>query len=259
MTAPSMHERYEQLAAGYALAALEPEDEHAFLDHLPGCAACRRAVAEHAETLAQLAYAVVEGPPPPAVLEGIREQVALSGRAETFPAPASLDAARSRWRDKTMRRTTAFVGAAAAAVLVFALVLVNQGLSSNEREARQVAARLNATVSSLLVDGARKIDLTGPSGGKGAVVVSGQRVSIVTSGVPVNDTTDSVYVLWSKSRLGQVRAVGTFDIRSEKLSVVNDLRLSQDPDTVAAFLVTKEPGRIAPAVTHQPVVVIGEA
>jgi anti-sigma-K factor RskA len=255
MTAPSTHERYEQLAAGYALSALEPEDENAFLDHLPGCAACRRAVAEHSETLAQLANAVVEGPPPPAVLEGIREQVSQSG---AFPAPVSLDAARPRWRDRTMRRTTAVVGAAAAAVLVIALVLVNQGLSSNERQARQVAARLNATVSSLLVDGARKIDLTGPSGGKGAIVVSGQSVSIVTSGVPVNDTSDSVYVLWSKSRLGQVRAVGTFDIRSERLSVVNDLRLSQDPDTVAAFLVTKEPGRTAPAVTHQPVVVLGD-
>jgi len=48
------HALYDQLAVGHALSALEPEDEQAFLAHLPGCAACERALAEHTETLAHL-------------------------------------------------------------------------------------------------------------------------------------------------------------------------------------------------------------
>ena len=43
MTRPDQHERFEELAAGHALGALEPEDEQAFLAHVPACARCERA------------------------------------------------------------------------------------------------------------------------------------------------------------------------------------------------------------------------
>ena len=51
MNAERSHERFEELAVGHALAALEPEDEQTFLLHLRGCAACERAVAANSETL----------------------------------------------------------------------------------------------------------------------------------------------------------------------------------------------------------------
>jgi hypothetical protein len=34
------HQRYDELAVGWALHALEPEDEAAFARHLSGCARC---------------------------------------------------------------------------------------------------------------------------------------------------------------------------------------------------------------------------
>jgi anti-sigma factor RsiW len=264
MNAPgSSHEVYEQLAAGHALSALEPQDEQAFLSHLPGCAACERALAEHTETLSHLAYGVVTDAPPASLLEGIRAGVAASGRAGAFPepvpAPVSLAAARTRRRDKTVRWTTAVVGVAASVVMVAALVFVNHGLTSRQHRDQLAAAKLRTTVSSLLVPGARQIDLVGDNGSKGAVVVNGQTLSLVLAGVPVNDTSNSIYVLWAKSTFGAVRAVGTFDISSKNLAVINNLHLGQGSNTVKTFMVTREKGRRAPSVSTQPAVVAGDA
>ena len=251
------HELYEQLAVGHALSALEPEDEQTFLAHLPGCAACELALAEHTETLAHLAYDAASVAPPASILEGIRAGVAESGRAGAFPAPVSLDAARTRRRDRTVRWTTAVVGAAAAAVMVLALVLVNHGLQSKENRTQQAKSQLNSAVASLLVSGSRKVDLTGDGGGTGVVVVHGSTASFVAAGLPVNDRSNSIYVLWEKSRFGDVRAVGTFDIRSTDPTVVNNLHLTNASD-VRSFIVTVEKGRTAPALSTQPAVVSGE-
>ena len=256
-TAETSHSAYEQLAVGHALAALEPDEEQLFLDHLTGCASCERAVAEHTETLAQLAYDVESEAPPPSVLEGIRAGVAESGRSGAFPAPLSLDLARTR-RHRTVRMMTAAVGAAAGLVLVVSLVFANRGLTADEREAQLANQRLSTAVSQLLVPGARKIDLTGP-GGRGAVIVNGRDVSLVMSGVHANDARSTVYVLWEQTTFGDVRAVGTFDVRSDDVAVVNGLRLDQPVDTVKTFMVTHEQGRAAPARTTQPVIVAGDA
>ena len=59
------HDRFDELAVGHALSALEPEDEVVFLAHLPGCASCERALADHRETLGHLAYAAADEEPPP--------------------------------------------------------------------------------------------------------------------------------------------------------------------------------------------------
>ena len=97
------HDRFEELAVGHALAALEPDDEQAFLAHLRGCAACERNVAAHTETLSHLAYAAGPVELPDSLLSGIRAGVRASGRPMASPAaalerPATLDEARARRR-----------------------------------------------------------------------------------------------------------------------------------------------------------------
>ena len=253
------HELYEQLAVGHALSALEPEDELVFLGHLPGCAACAGALGEHFDTLAHLAYGVASEAPPLSVLEGIRAGVAESGRSGSFPAPApmSLDEARSRRQTRTVRWSTAVVGAAASVVMVVALVLANENLKSHNRDVTTNAAKLQQTVASLLVDGSRKIDLTGASGQKGVVVVNGDSVSLVMQGLPVNDH-NSIYVLWERSRYGDVRPVGSFDVLSTGLTLVNNLHVA-DKAGIKTFMVTHEAGRKAPSLSTQPAVVTGEA
>ena len=46
MDTPMSHSDYEELAAGYVLGALEPDDEHAFQQHLGGCSVCEANVRE---------------------------------------------------------------------------------------------------------------------------------------------------------------------------------------------------------------------
>ena len=48
------HAEFEQLTAGYVLGALEPDDEHAFTDHLTGCHVCRAGVRELEQVVGEL-------------------------------------------------------------------------------------------------------------------------------------------------------------------------------------------------------------
>lgn len=256
------HELFEQLAVGHALSALEPEDEQAFTDHLYGCAACARALAEHTETLSHLAYGAAAAEPPPALLARILAGVEESGRAGSFPAPAapvSLDAARERRRHRTVRATTALVGAAAAIVMVAALVFVNRGLQSDKNQLEAADRKLSSAVQSLLQDGSRRVDLNGAGGSHAVAVVNKGNVSLVMQGLAANDTANSTYVLWERSQFGVVRSVGTFDVRSSDLVVVKGLQLSGEIDSLKSFIVTHEQGRKAPRIASGPTVVAGDA
>ncbi len=248
------HASYEELAVGYALSALEPDDEQQYVDHLRGCAGCARALAEHTETLAHLAYAAEAETPPPSLLEGIRAGVSASGRAGAFPAPLSLDAARVR-RSGSTRLMTATLGAAAAIVLIVSLVFV-RGLMTDRNDQQTVNQRLAAAVRNLTGPDARLIGLKG-DGGHGTLILNGQRVSLVMAGMARNDTKSSVYVLWEQTTFGDVSAVGVFDVKGD-VAVAN-LQLAQAPDRVRTFMVTKEKGRVAPSRTTQPVLVAGDA
>ena len=248
------HDRYDELAVGHALNALEPEDEAQFLAHLPGCAACARAIAEHRETLGHLAYAVTSEEPPASVLDGIRAGVEASGRAGEFPAPApapvvSLDARRSR----TVKLTTALIGVAASVVLVAALAISNLNLSHRNND----LADYRRTVDGLLVSGAERVELNGPVGGHAVAIVHDGQVDLVLDGVQANDTKDSVYVLWQQDAHG-VSAAGTFDVPSSDVTVVSKgLRVS--PTGLKQLMITREAGRVAPPTARNQVLYSGTA
>lgn len=75
------------LAALYAVDALDPAERTAFESHLADCPPCRAEVARYAETTAQLAAAVAQDPPP-----ALRTSV-LDAIHGTLPVPAHLDTA----------------------------------------------------------------------------------------------------------------------------------------------------------------------
>ena len=237
------HARFEELAAGYALNALEPGDEELFLAHLPSCAVCERALAEHLETAAHLAYAADPVDLPPALLDQIRDDVAASGRALP-PAAApvvSLEAERARRRP--LSRT--WLGAAAASVLVLALLSWNAVLMHDRSQSDQRADRLTAAVT--LLEQGRRIPLADDSGRTVATaVMQGDRtVSLVVDGLPANNRSTSTYVLWQTGPTG-TRAVAPFDVRADGVDVVRDLPLVTTLEGWKAFAVTEEPGRTAP-------------
>jgi hypothetical protein len=247
------HARYDELAVGHALNALEPEDEVEFLAHLRSCAACTDAVAEHRETLGHLAYAVASDDPPPALLEGIRAGVAASGGAGAFPAPVASLADRRRTR--TVKLTTALVGVAASVVLVVALLIANVSLSSRNSDISKQDLAVQRLVSSLLTSGAQRVELA-PQAGSGNVVavVHDGAVDLVLSGVSANDPATSTYVLWQQNAHG-VSAAGTFDVRRQGLTLVNTgLRVT---DGVEQLMITKEAGRTAPPTARTSVLFAG--
>lgn len=275
MTGPETHERYAELAAGHALAALEPDDEQVFRAHLAGCDHCRRALAEHHETLAHLAYAAEPVDLPDGPLEGIRRGMQDSGRLNpeptaqpgTLEVPGSLElagsaegagpadlaqpvdvaAARERRRSGASG-PRAWMGIAAAAALVFGLGVWNIGLRHDQSMTEQRAQRVAAAVQSLGTAGAHAVPLRDDKGTQVAIaVVRDGSVSLVVDGLAPNDEAASTYVLWQKGQYGVVRAVGTFDVRGNGVDVVRDMKMTPVAGGMAGLAVTREPGRRAPA------------
>lgn len=245
------HERYEELAAGHALASLEPGEEQEFLQHLNGCAPCERSLAEHLDTLSHLAYAAEPVPLPEGLLEGIRAGVATSGRQSglvqdntDLSEPTRLDDVRRR---RAARAPQRWLAVAAAAALVLSLGVWNVALQRDQPSTQQRTQQLTAAVELLESPSTRRVQLSDESGRAVAfAVLHGQSsVSLIVSGLKPNNTDTSIYVLWQTGDAG-TRAVGTFDVRSGEIAVVRDLALAKDMPEYNAFAVTHESGRTAP-------------
>jgi hypothetical protein len=262
------HEVFEELAAGYALHALEPEDELLFTSHLAACAACERAVAEHAEMLGELATALPAEEPPPALLQGILAGIGAPGAAPAPAAPTAaptdgapadeLAAARRRRAQVAVPRAWLLSGAAAVTALVVALGAWNASLLTERTEQAERADRLAQSVEALERADAQTVRLTDGEGRVLAVVIAGgEDMSMVVDGLHPNSA-DTVYVLWGQSRSGEVRALSTFDVPRDGLDALHGMRLDVPMGELTALMVTHEPGRTAPDATEQPVVAAGE-
>lgn len=254
----AQHVRFEELAVGHALSALEPEDEQAFLAHLPECGVCESALSEHLDTLGSLAFSTERSAPPASLLDGIRAGIEASGRSASYAAPIQLASHRRRRLSAgVVRWGTAAVAAAAALVLVGSLVVSNQNLERNGDRIRGENVALTKTVDGLLTAGSQSVPLVGAGGAKAVAVVTGKTVSLVVSGLAANGS-DSIYVLWERSRTGDVSAVKAFDVRAAGVTVINGLQLRSGTGPVAKFAVTREFGRTAPFKSTQQAILAGD-
>jgi anti-sigma-K factor RskA len=132
-------ETIHELAAAYALDALDERERSVFEAHLAGCAQCWEDVRSFGETAALMAHGVDAASPPPALLERILEQ-ARSERPQQ-----SVVVLRPR---RALRLATAAAALAAAAAV--ALAVWAAGLSSSldeEREARRADLRAAAILA----------------------------------------------------------------------------------------------------------------
>jgi hypothetical protein len=90
---PISHSELEELAAGYVLGALEPDDEHAFQRHLESCPTCQANVRELEAVVGELAYGAPPADPPDTVWAGIRRQIKPeAARRGAVPGPAATAA-----------------------------------------------------------------------------------------------------------------------------------------------------------------------
>ncbi|HEV2089262.1 MAG TPA: anti-sigma factor [Cryptosporangiaceae bacterium] len=166
-TQPSRHEVYAELAAGWALHALEPDDEADFAAHMATCSRCAADVDCYLVLLADIAEAMPADEPPASLGARIRAAVhnylELPGRpgpAQTSPvalastpepsespAPAGVDTrggAVVRLDDRRPRRLLLVAAAVTTVLAVGGTVAVSfdQVRTAGDR-AEQIAAQLS--------------------------------------------------------------------------------------------------------------------
>ena len=133
-------ERIHELAAAYAVDALDERERAVFEAHLPSCQPCTEDVRAFQETAAMLAYAEEAPEPPPALRARLLEQA----RGDR-PAPSVV----------VLRPRRAFriaVAAAAAAAVVAIGLGVWAATLSNSLDAERSARATDARAAAILAD-----------------------------------------------------------------------------------------------------------
>jgi hypothetical protein len=85
------HGEWDALAVGWALSALDPEDEERFAAHLPGCDRCTESVKDALHTVADLAYALPDEAPPPSLKTRLMAAVSAEPRESGAVPPLSAE------------------------------------------------------------------------------------------------------------------------------------------------------------------------
>jgi hypothetical protein len=260
------HAHYDELAAGYALHALDPDDELQFLGHAGQCPRCQQSLADYAEVAAALADTAPAAEPSPqlgdrimaaaigdrtrgrgdspvsppagADAEGHHAQgpPAADGRPAADEPPADVAALRRRWPARRLQ-----LAAAAAAVLIAGGGIWG-GLSARGTSPQPPSAGCAQARQCY------EVQLTAATRGPVAkVIISGGSVWLMPSGLPADDTARQVYVLWQITGAHVPLAVGSFDVRRHAGTMIRIGKLAVPYRGTLAFAVSLERGRTIPA------------
>jgi anti-sigma-K factor RskA len=236
---PMSHSEFEELAAGYVLGSLEPDDEHDFRRHLDGCATCEANVRELEAVVGELAYAAPPVDPPDTLWAGIRREI----EPEATPRGATPGAAPRR---RVSRRLLPGLAAAAAILLVVALSVWNLSLRDENAAVRDRLAALERATQ-LANDPSAKLvtmdEVPGPEGAQATVIASSRQdrgVLLVQSLPPL--ARDRVYELWGVPQ-GDIdkaqKALVFVPLRRQGVQALQ-FEVPIQPGTV--FAITDEPG-----------------
>jgi anti-sigma-K factor RskA len=230
---PMNHSDYEQLAAGYVLGALEPDDEHDFQRHLGGCAQCEAIVRELEGVVGQLAYAAPPVEPPETLWASIQREVR--------PERRQVQPLRPRRRAGPL---LAGLAAAAAIVAMVALGVWNLNLRDENVSYRQRVATLEEAARLLNEPNTSRIALQDSASGAQATVVASSpqdRGVLIVENLPPLQR-GRVYELWGIPEGGQGRpekALVFIPLRRQS-PLAFEFRVPIQPGTV--FAITEEPG-----------------
>jgi hypothetical protein len=239
------HALFDELAVGWALHSLEPEDEALFVRHLPDCARCARTISETSEVMAALAADLPGAEPSARLRDRLRAAVESTDQVrrpapddppdladlDDFDEPVAEPAPPERATgfphyEHPVRTATGSVPVpppwrrVLPSVLVAAAVVVILGLGtwivmlSEARSAAETAAQQQSeVVDKLLQPGQATIARLSDDGGHqvATVVARPGSVQVVTDGLAVNDRNRFVYVVWGM-RDTTATPLGTFDV-----------------------------------------------
>ncbi|WP_232665557.1 anti-sigma factor [Pseudonocardia sp. TRM90224] len=257
----------EGQAVAYGLHALEPDEEAAFEQHLPGCAACQEMVAETERIAGDIGAAVPQLDPPERLRDSIVELAERTpqirqtppvpptprppAREEQPPAarrpPQRQDERRPATRGPRRRRIVA-VALAAAAVLAFGGLGAYTAVVQQQRDAQaaQVQAMAEAIVG-LVSTPTTHATLHSSQGGHAvAAVIAAQSGPIVVGPGLQPNGGDTTYVLWGIAGDPAGAApepLGAFDVtREQPMQALH----SEHPLHYTAYAISLEPGRVPP-------------
>ncbi len=225
------HERCLEVLAGYALLATDGEDaiqaDRLLSEHVPGCPACRAALADFRIVTGELALAAAPVEPPELVLARIRRGI----------------------REVPVRRRRG-VGAVALVASVAALVgMAGLSVSLGNRATRAESDRGTAleVLSAMQQPGVAPVALRAASGSTpgGLVELSGpglEHMYLYGDGVP-DPAPGNAYQLWLGSD-GAYTAVGEPFVPRGGVVL---LRLTIDPTRYDEIMITEEPLGTVPA------------
>ena len=262
------HDPFDELAVGWALHALEPEDEAVFAAHLPGCERCSTTVAETSEIMAAMATDLPQAEPSAALRDRIRAAVEQTEQLPAAipepatpiepatapvrppvppvravaPEPSPAGGSPSRWRRAL---PLGLVAAAVAAIL--GLGLWNVVLTSDRQQLQETVAEQNEVMNGLLTPGRATIAPLEDDGKAVATVVArGDEVDVITHGLSVNDRRSTTYVLWNMSG-NAAQSLGTFDVTSPTMDMKIVGSGLTGVDKFDTYGISLEPGRKAPS------------
>jgi hypothetical protein len=217
------HERILELLAGSVLLALEGEDleeaERLLAEHVPGCPACRSALAELQATAAELALAAPPIEPPELLLPGLRRRIS--------------DAEAGRRRGLTL--------AALVAGVTVLVGMAGLSISLGSRATRAEAERITAVemLSAMRDPSTRPVPLQATSStAVGGLVELAHEERLYLYGEDVPDPIPGhAYQLWLGSG-GVFTPVGEPFVPHDGIVL---LRLTVDPGRFDEILITEEP------------------
>lgn len=244
MDTPMNHSEYEQLAAGYVLGALEPDDEHVFQRHLGGCSECEANVRDLEEVVGTLAYAAPPVDPPETLWASIQREVRREARpearrAQPQPQPQPRVVRPRRWASPLVAR----LAAAAAIVAVAALSVWNLNLRDENAGFRDRVTALEQATRLLNEPDTAKVTLEGSAAGAQATVLAApaqDRGVLIVENLPPLQR-GKVYELWGIPERGTGRpqkAVIIIPLQERPQTL--EFQMPIERDTV--FAITEEPG-----------------
>jgi anti-sigma-K factor RskA len=245
---PMSHSEYEELAAGYVLGALEPDDEHLFQQHLDGCPVCEANVRELEAVVGELAYAVPPVEPPDTLWAGIRREIRPeAARRTVLPAPAAGTEGRpGAGAGGRGLRLLPGLAAAAAIVVVVVLSLWNLNLRDENAVYRGRVAALERATALANDPNASLVsldDAPGPEGAQATVIASSRQdrgVLIVENLPPLQR--DRVYELWGVPQGNIAKAEKALVFQPLRRQGVQTLEFEVPIQPGTVFAITEEPG-----------------